>query len=225
LRLDANNIIELSVDTFHSLPELQILVLTRNRIAILSPHLFARNRNLMKVRGGGAYDLTTVFFLLSLSPSIIISFFLLLPFFSSLPKVDLGGNPLTRIPAAFFRNNPVLGDVSLIESQVKELGRLWLGRDRFAATSQLSMARSPSNCTVAAGAVTCTCAPGHVGGALGFCVRPCSETLEHAPSGLAPMSASACPGFQLPQDLWPGGRPCVLNTTVREYVSLIKKKK
>jgi hypothetical protein len=227
LRLEGNNITELPANAFRSFAALKTLSLQDNRISVLPPQLFAQNHQLTtvlktkeikeeKIKRRKKIEIrafASVPFFISLNQMFFLSFILYV-------KLFLGMNPLMKvIPSGFLAKNPNVGNVILDDTGVAEIGREWLRpsnspRASFMAT--LSMSGSPSQCTTAGEILTCSCAPGYVGGASGFCVRPCSETLEHAPSGLAPMNASACPGFQLPQDLWPGGRPCVLNATVDE---------
>jgi hypothetical protein len=167
-----------------------------------------------------------LFFLLAFLhfPSLTISFFVLficlLLFFlfpSSSFKLSLSYNPLGSLPAGMLAQNPLIDRLTLVQVPLSELGQRWLGpavRPDFTLTMR---GNGAINCSIGTNAtVVCTCGAGLVGGPSGFCVRPCSQTIV---SGLWSMDAGACPGFRLPQDLWPGSRPCVLNTSELEWVA------
>lgn len=127
-------------------------------------------------------------------------------------QVALDRNNITAIPAGFLAGLGRLREIELEELPLRSLGRAWLGPSNLTRTLSMKSPQSTLTCTTA---LKCSCLAGYVGGSAGFCVKPCSATIVDARRSLQ-YDTSQCPGFVFPEDLWPGGRPCVINSSFTE---------
>jgi hypothetical protein len=119
-------------------------------------------------------------------------------------------NFITEVPSSFFANNPRLGFIDLSRNYISTFNRDWLISSVL--LTDLITKENPSTCSLHpfGNVPICQCASGHVEGPSGFCVKPCSPTIEDAARGFS-MNASRCPGFVNGQIY---SAPCIVNTTL-----------